>query len=140
MFPLIVSLPAILKLPALVKELFALKKVMRPEPELIKMFPVVEPPSVKVFIAVVVTCPAPVLKDKDPDTDAAPFTSRGAVGEVVLIPTFPFVPPTLKVVEFAIMSNLFVPVEFNDGLVPERVKVVPAKVRLPVEVRTLFEL
>src|SRR5437773_5559170 len=53
--------PAMDKLPEDVKLLFPLKKLIKPEPELIKIFPVPFPPMVSVCLFVVANVPSPVM-------------------------------------------------------------------------------
>ena len=122
--------PARVKSPVGVRTLFPLKKFK---------FPVWLSPNVKVALFLVAMVAA-FENVKLPETVAEPLTSNFAPGVVVPIPTLPEVPPTERVAELAKISNLFVPVEFNEGLVPESVKVVPANVKLPEEVRTLLLL
>ncbi len=65
------------------------------------IFPVVAPPMVRVWLFVVCMVPEPDLNVSCPPTEAAPATSRVAVGEVVPIPTLPEL----------VITNLVAPLE-----------------------------
>jgi hypothetical protein len=63
-------------------------KLTTPVPESMTIFPVVVPPKVNVFMAVLLIVAVP-YNDKAPEIDAVPLTSNFARGLVVPMPTLP---------------------------------------------------